>query len=64
MPELPRELLSTPDAAQRLGVTDSTIRNQIRAGKLRGYRVGRNFKVAPADLDVFIERYEPAGGAK
>lgn len=54
------ELLSVSEAARRACVSPQTIRMAIRAGRLRGYRVGTKLlKVAPADLVSYIR---PARG--
>lgn len=41
------------EAAESLGVTPSTIRNQITNGKLRAKKVGRDWHITPAE----VERY-------
>jgi excisionase family DNA binding protein len=42
----PRELLgSTRQASQILEVSDETVRSWIEAGILKGFRIGRNYKV-------------------
>jgi excisionase family DNA binding protein/PAS domain S-box-containing protein len=41
-------LFSTPELARLLGVFHTTIRRWIEQGKIRGIRVGRNYKI-PAD---------------
>jgi excisionase family DNA binding protein len=54
MSELTVNLLSTAIAGKRLGVHPQTIRNWIREGRLRGYRVGHQLRVDPADLAAFL----------
>lgn len=63
MPEPVRNLLSTPDVAARLGVCEQTVRYHIRSGHLRGYRVGRNFRVDPSDLAEYLDRSHSAVAA-
>jgi len=46
-------LFSTPELARFLGVFHTTIRRWIEQGKIRGIRVGRNYKI-PADEVVRI----------
>ena len=43
-----KSLFSTPELARLLGVFHTTIRRWIEQGKIRGIRVGRNYKI-PAD---------------
>jgi excisionase family DNA binding protein len=51
------DALLTPDqVASRLQVTDQTIYNLLRTGDLRGHRVGRLWRVEPADLQEFLAR--------
>ena len=49
-------LESLQDAADRLGVSVSTIRRQIAAGKLTGYRLGnRILRVNPEEVDQTLQ---------
>jgi excisionase family DNA binding protein len=41
-------------AALQLGVTPSTVRRLIADGKLAAVRVGREFRVDPAELARFV----------
>src|SRR4051812_48761881 len=43
-------LLSPDDAAERLGVAPKTVRAWLRAGKVRGVRAGRLWRLRPEDL--------------
>lgn len=45
--------LTLEQAAASLGVADSTLRVQIRNGKLRATKVGRDWTVTPRE----VERY-------
>jgi excisionase family DNA binding protein len=47
-------LISTKDAAQRLGVHSSTLRDWAVRGKLPFHKVGRIYKFTSADVEVFI----------
>jgi excisionase family DNA binding protein len=50
------EPLMTPEqVAGRLQVADQTVYNLLRAGHLRGIRIGRLWRVRPADLDTFLK---------
>jgi excisionase family DNA binding protein len=50
--------LTVPEVAQRLRVTAWTVREWLRAGRLRGYRPGgtkAGWRVDASDLAAFIE---------
>ena len=65
-----KSLFSSPELARLLGVFHTTIRRWIEQGKIRGIRVGRNYKI-PADevarilkhhnlpLPESLRKYEP-----
>lgn len=56
------ELLSTAEAARRLGVAPVTIRWLIRAGRLPARRpYGPGWLVSVADLDAYASTRRPAG---
>lgn len=42
-----------PQAAERLGLSPQTLRTQVRLGKLKAYKIGRDYIVS----DDEIERY-------
>lgn len=49
------EKLLTPEAAaERLAVSAKTIRDWLRAGTLKGVRVGRLWRIRESDLEAFI----------
>jgi excisionase family DNA binding protein len=48
-----KTLFSTPELAEWLGVFHTTVRRWIERGRIRGIRVGRNYKI-PADEVVRI----------
>lgn len=58
-----RRWLTQSEAAERLGVTDRTIRNYIARGSLPGHRVrnSRLVRVDITDVDAML-RPIPAGG--
>lgn len=45
--------MTISEAAEQLGVTPDTLRQQIAAGKLRARKVGRDWVVTPKE----VERY-------
>jgi excisionase family DNA binding protein len=48
--------LGTPEAAQRLGITQRTLYRLIDDGQIPAYKMGRVFRVKESDLDEFLER--------
>lgn len=47
--------LSVDQAAAVLGVHPNTIRNVIKAGELAARKVGREWRIAKADLQRYLE---------
>lgn len=48
------KFLSTKEIAEKYGYTDKAVRGWIKAGKLRAEpKVGKNYKVSPAELRQF-----------
>lgn len=64
MSEIPRDLVPCMKAAEILGVSDQTVRNQIRSGNLRGYLLGGRILVHPDDLASFIKPMGPQTKAR
>lgn len=47
--------LSTGAAGKRCGITGQTIREYIRTGRIRGYRVGpRNYRIPIVEIERFL----------
>ena len=46
--------LSVEQVAGHLGLHARTVRGYIRDGRLRGVRIGKQYRVARADLDAFV----------
>jgi excisionase family DNA binding protein len=53
---------SVEDVASRLGLHVRTVRGYIRDGRLTAVRIGKQYRIAQADLDAFTGR--PAGAAR
>ncbi len=45
-----KAFFSTPELAQFLGVFHTTVRRWIERGQIKGVRVGRNYKIPPAEV--------------
>jgi excisionase family DNA binding protein len=56
--------VSLKEAALIVGVHTDTIRRAVSSGDLAAYRIGKQYRIAAADLDRWIEgkRVEPSEG--
>lgn len=51
-----RENLLTPtDVADRLQVNERTVTQWLRKGHLRGFKIGKEWRISPDDLQAFLE---------
>jgi len=50
-----KTLFSTPELAQWLGVFHTTVRRWIERGRIRGIRVGRNYKIPAEEVIRILE---------
>lgn len=57
------EWLGTPEAAERLGITQRTLYRLIDEGQIPAYKMGRVLRVKASDLDVFLEQSRVAPGS-
>ncbi|WP_026341366.1 helix-turn-helix domain-containing protein [Actinomadura atramentaria] len=57
------KLYSVEDVAELLGLHVRTVRGYIRSGRLRAVRIGKQYRIARADLDELIGKPEPASTA-
>ncbi|MEV0328697.1 helix-turn-helix domain-containing protein [Micromonospora echinospora] len=56
------ELYSVEQVAERLGLHVRTVRGYIRSGRLRAVRIGKQYRIAEADLAALTGRpAQPAG---
>ena len=49
-------IISTAEAAKRLGVTTNRVRAMIEAKRLKAIKVGREWLIDPKDLEAVKER--------
>ncbi len=49
-----QRLLSIKDAAEFLGVSPKTVERRIKARDLTAHRLGRQWRIAPEDLDQYL----------
>jgi excisionase family DNA binding protein len=47
------ELFSVEQVAQRLGLHVRTVRTYVRDGRLKAVRIGKQYRIAKADLEAF-----------
>lgn len=57
---MPAVLLTPRDVAVRLGVCRDTVYRLAERGELRVIRVGASIRIAPGDLDIFLEKHARA----
>ena len=49
-------LLTPPQVAQRLQVNERTVTQWLRKGHLRGFKIGKEWRVSLRDLEDFLEK--------
>ncbi len=50
------QILLTPfDVAKRLQMNERTVTQWLRNGHLRGFKIGKEWRISELDLDAFIE---------
>jgi len=59
----PNSLLTIPQAAARSGIASRTLRDAAIAGNLPASKLGRDWLIAPGDLDYFSSN-RPRRGPK
>jgi excisionase family DNA binding protein len=52
-------LFSVEETAERLGVSKYTISDWIKAGRLKGTKIGKFWRVKESDLQAFIDNPPP-----
>ena len=57
------KLMTPPQVARRLQVNERTVTQWLRKGHLRGFKIGKEWRISPRDLEVFLElkRQRPRG---
>ncbi|MGW3369818.1 helix-turn-helix domain-containing protein [Streptosporangium canum] len=53
-------MYSVEQVADRLGLHVRTVRGYIRAGRLKAVRIGKQYRIAHADLEALTGRPQPA----
>lgn len=58
---MPQELYQTvKDVSDRLKVAEATVRHWIKSGELRAVDIGKGWRIADSDLELFLRRHETA----
>ncbi|MCZ6741186.1 MAG: helix-turn-helix domain-containing protein [Alphaproteobacteria bacterium] len=50
-----KKLLTPTDVANRLQVTERTVTQWLRRGHLRGFKIGKEWRISPDDLQALLE---------
>ncbi len=50
------KLLTPPQVAQQLQVNERTVTQWLRRGHLRGFKIGKEWRVSTRDLENFLEQ--------
>ena len=51
------KLLTPAQVADRLQIHERTVTRWLRDGYLRGFKLGKEWRIAPTDLRAFMERH-------
>jgi excisionase family DNA binding protein len=52
MTQTPQDMYSVEQVAKRLGLHVKTVRAYLRTGRLKGVRIGKQYRIARTDLDT------------
>ncbi len=50
------KLMTPPQVARRLQVNERTVTQWLRNGKLRGFKIGKEWRVSSRDLEALLEQ--------
>lgn len=66
MPRSPKrrrtDWYTTQTLARELDVSERTVREWVRRGKLASYKIGSSRRFKPADVEAFLARFREEGG--
>jgi excisionase family DNA binding protein len=51
------KLLTPTDVAERLQLQERTVTRWLRTGYLRGFKLGKEWRISPKDVHSFIEQH-------
>lgn len=49
-------LLTTSQAAELLQLSEYTLREKLKRGEIKSFRIGNSYRIRPEWLEAFIER--------
>ena len=55
------EVLTIKEVAEKLKVSDRTVRNWVESGKLKAFRFGLQYRIKAEDFETFIKNSEVKG---
>jgi excisionase family DNA binding protein len=58
------KLWTPPQVAERLQINERTVTQWLRKGHLRGFKIGKEWRVAQGDLQAFLEESANIPSAK
>ncbi len=50
-------LLTAPQVAESLQVNDRTVTQWLRKGYLRGFKIGKEWRISARDLNIFLNAH-------
>ena len=59
-----QQLYSVEQVAESLGLHVRTVRNYVRDGRLKAVRIGKQYRIARADLDALTGQKAAAAGSR
>jgi excisionase family DNA binding protein len=57
---VPTKFITLAEAADRLCLSERTIRRHVAAGRIRAYGLGRAVRIREADLETSLRRITPS----
>ncbi|MGO9031784.1 helix-turn-helix domain-containing protein [Mycobacterium sp.] len=58
---MPTKFITLAEAADRLSLSERTIRRHISAGAIKAYGIGRAVRIREADLETALRPITPSG---
>ncbi len=55
------EVMTVRGVAEALQVSEETVRRMLRDGRMKGAKIGRDYRVTRTDLDTFLRSTGSAG---
>jgi excisionase family DNA binding protein len=58
---VPTKFITLAEAAERLALSQRTIRRHVAAGRIKAYGLGRAVRIREADLETSLRPITPSG---